>query len=107
MLDKDYPLPPRPEFFDWLWRSEPTVRVVASMFVVAVAWPWLTFLTLMIFRLSMRRARVRSIHVLRCVIYSFDSVLWLGALMILLPLTAALSGPWAPNSMSIRGAAMV
>jgi hypothetical protein len=43
-----------------------------------LAWPWLTFVTLLLFRFSMRRARIRPVHVLRCVLYSFDAVLWAG-----------------------------
>jgi hypothetical protein len=33
----------------------------------------MTFLSLLIFRASMRRARVRPVHVLRCVIYCADA----------------------------------
>jgi hypothetical protein len=35
--------------------------------------PWLTLATLMIFRASMRRAKVKASHVLRCSIYSCDA----------------------------------
>jgi hypothetical protein len=38
----------------------------------ALLWPWMTFASLLVFRASMRRARVRPVHVLRCVIYSAD-----------------------------------
>ncbi len=38
-------------------------------------WPIATFLTLQVFRQSMGRARVKSVHVLRCVLYSSDAVL--------------------------------
>ena len=48
--------------------------------VAFLSWPWLTYLALMIFRISMRLARIRSIHVLRCVIYNADVALW-GALL--------------------------
>jgi hypothetical protein len=51
---------------------------VAALTAVVVLWPWFTFFVLMIFRISMRRARVRSIHVLRCVLYCFDVTLWVG-----------------------------
>jgi hypothetical protein len=40
--------------------------------------PWLTILTLSLFYISMQRARIRNVHVRRCVLYSFDVVLWLG-----------------------------
>ena len=46
-------------------------------------WPWLTFLSLMVFRISMRRARVKSVHVLRCVLYSADGVIWAGMALVL------------------------
>ena len=37
-----------------------------------LAWPWLTFAVLQVFAVSMRRARVRRWHVLRCVLYACD-----------------------------------
>ncbi len=45
--------------------------------IIWIAWPWVTLAGLMIFQASMRRARVRPIHVLRCVIYAADvAVYW-------------------------------
>jgi hypothetical protein len=41
-----------------------------------VTWPWLTAAVLMIFRVSMRRAKVNADHVLRGVLYSGDAFLW-------------------------------
>jgi len=52
--------------------------------VVPFAWPWLTFVVLMVFDASMRHARVDRMHVLRCVLYSFDVVLWFGLGQVLL-----------------------
>jgi hypothetical protein len=101
-LDRLYPLPPRSAFFHWLWQTEPTLRIVVMLFAVALASPILTFTTLMIFRISMRRARVRSVHVLRCVIYSFDSILWAGAILVAaIPLAALLLGWGQPASVFV------
>lgn len=95
-LDKYHPMPPSAAFFKdlsgylglgptgnaWVFagipRSAPidlTVIMVVSL--LAVSWPWLTFLTLMIFQTSMARARVRVVHVLRCVVYGSDLVFWM------------------------------
>lgn len=76
-----------------------------SLLVLAAAtmllWPWATFLTLMIFRYSLRLARIRSIHVLRVAIYASDAAMVLLTLTILLfpshqylvgPFSATLSG---------------
>ena len=41
--------------------------------LIYAAWPWLTLATLMIFRASMRRAKVKTVHVLRCALYSCDA----------------------------------
>ena len=73
----------------------PTPRVVARAYrstnirwshihtVFAVlAWPWLTFASLMIFQWSMRRAKVKQGHVARCVVYSFDWGFWLVPLVL-------------------------
>ena len=43
---------------------------------MAAVWPWATIGALMIFRISMSRAKLRPVHVRRCVLYSFDAVMW-------------------------------
>jgi hypothetical protein len=45
-----------------------------GVLVTLLAWPWVTFAVLMILRRSMRLADIRVVHVLRCVIYSFDCI---------------------------------
>jgi hypothetical protein len=52
--------------------------------IPALAWPWLTLLCLMIFRWSMRRAKVRHLHVLRCVLYSSDILFWYALLLLVM-----------------------
>jgi hypothetical protein len=42
--------------------------------VLALVWPLATFAALMIFRWSMRRARINTTHVVRCVVYSYDTL---------------------------------
>ena len=56
-----------------------TARTLTLLGALWLLWPWATFAVLMIFQASMRRARVRSIHVLRCVLYTADTALWAGA----------------------------
>ncbi len=56
-----------------------------SLFLPAIfvlAWPWLTMFALLLFPISMNRARVRRIHVLRCLCYSADISFWLGLVII-------------------------
>lgn len=75
-FDQVYPLPPDSRFYD-IARGEEG-QWAAYLTGVWLAWPWLTFVTLLLFRFSMRRARIKPVHVLRCVLYSFDAVLWFG-----------------------------
>src|SRR5688572_13659791 len=74
-LNQSYPLPPPPQFFSQYFS---TMRgSLAAAVVIAplyTAWPWLTFLALNVFQISMLRARVNASHVLRCVIYTFDAI---------------------------------
>jgi hypothetical protein len=75
-VDAGFPRnPPARFYFDPGWDGSGALNDVA---VAVLAWPWLTFVTLLLFRFSMRRARIRPAHVLRCVLYSFDAVLWAG-----------------------------
>jgi hypothetical protein len=46
--------------------------------LIWAAYPLLNFLTLLVFVQSMRQAKVRAAHVLRCAIYSGDIILWYG-----------------------------
>jgi hypothetical protein len=50
---------------------------------IVVGWPVLTFLSLMIFRVSLLNARVSPAQVLRCTVYSGDAVAWLLPLLLI------------------------
>ena len=74
----------------WQW---PTLRYIVDRAdlsslvlipILYVLWPWLTLATMVIFRISMRRARIKPVHMLRCMVYSFDAGLWGGLLAVLL-----------------------
>jgi len=69
---------PHPDFLMQLVRAR---LLDATLFAAALwlPWPWLTLAGLMVFQISMRRARVRPIHVLRCVVYAGDVSLWAAA----------------------------
>jgi hypothetical protein len=57
-------------------------------------WPWLTLAILMLFRVSMRRKRIKAAHVLRCVVYSGTPLLVLG----LLGISATVAEGLAPGT---------
>jgi hypothetical protein len=73
--DASTPRWPHPWFRRWVAHSY-LVREIAIGTIAWLAWPWVTLAGLMIFQASMRRARVRPIHVLRCVFYAGDVALW-------------------------------
>ena len=82
-LDRFFPLFPNPRLLWLSWQSPYTARQLLTA-MVFVAWPWLTFAALMVFQVSMRRAKVRTIHVLRCVLYSADLSIWPALILIAL-----------------------
>jgi hypothetical protein len=87
-VDKTFPPPGTARYFRYVFRMFFQHRVGQDLdaFVILFAWPWLTLATLMIFRASMRQARVKTVHVLRCALYCGDASLWLGLLaMFLVP----------------------
>jgi len=55
-----------------LYRLDELADTAFPCVIVCLIWPWLTLASLLIFRTTMRRARIKSGHVLRCVIYSSD-----------------------------------
>jgi len=61
---------------------------------ILLVWPWATLAVLMVFRASMRRAKVNSVHVLRAALYSCDATLGMG----LLALTVI---PWLDHSLDL------
>jgi hypothetical protein len=75
-----------PDSFYYAPSHWPTLRWMLHVPLVYAAWPWLTFVTLMIFRASMKRAKVKAAHVLRCTLYSCD------AGVLLVPLGGLLGG---------------
>ena len=57
-------------------QSDRLIEDMLAWGAVPLLWTWLTFGSLSIFWLSMRRARVRRIHMLRCVLYGLDPAFW-------------------------------
>jgi hypothetical protein len=55
-----------------------------AAFVVMWTWPWVSLVTLLLFRASMRQAKVSPAHVLRVVVYGCDFGLLLVAVMAVL-----------------------
>jgi hypothetical protein len=84
-LDRNHPLPPSSAFFSQYFSRMDGDVFGAALAVAAIysAWPWLTFLALNVFGISMLRAKVESSHVLRCVAYTFDGVSLLGWVLLL------------------------
>lgn len=73
-------------------------------FLWPLVWPWIVFGVLVSLRLSMRRARVSAFHVLRCVIYGMDLVVWLGlVLLMLMLLMRHLAGEPPMASLAVLG----
>jgi len=78
------PLPNQRQFhwnlFRWQYfgRPRPSDKILLGL----LAWPWLTLLSLMVFRVSMRRARIRPVHVTRCVLYNADVLFWVALLAV-------------------------
>ena len=78
-------MPPEPAFFRGVWSM--TVEddgIELYLLAATLAWPWATLAALMVFQASMRRARVRPGHVLRCAIYAGDVFLWWGPVLVVL-----------------------
>jgi len=64
------------------WRFS-GVRQLLQAMACYLLWAASTLGALLVFRISMRRARIRPDHVARCVVYSFDAVLWTAAAVVI------------------------
>lgn len=70
----------------------PDFAALGAAVFLAIAWPWLVCGVLLIFQASMKRAKVRPVHVLRTTIYSMsDGSLWIGLAMIVTALLPFIS----------------
>lgn len=67
--------PRMPLVLSELWRST-FVRGMVLAGALGALFPWLNYLALRVFGQSMRRARVKPVHVLRCAIYAGDIIIW-------------------------------
>jgi hypothetical protein len=101
------PVPSHRSYLDWdafRWTLKAHGPPFWLCWAACVAWPWLTAAVLMIFRVSMRRAKVNTEHVLRSVLYSGDAFLWpallltaslwVGVVLMAIGLTDEPLGPW-------------
>lgn len=92
MIDASWPPLGSAAFFRHV-RRDHEVRWAGLAALTLLAWPVLTLATLMIFHQSMAAARVRPIHVARCVVYSADVLVWAGlGLLVLLAADVAFNG---------------
>lgn len=77
----------------WAWQRDWILNLTCTQLVFWVAWPWMLLLSLQVFRASMRRAKVHSAHVLRCVVHTFDVGAWVGLLGVLWVIYLLTLGP--------------
>jgi hypothetical protein len=67
-----YPMPAISEWVAWIRSDRYRWRPVVYFAVMSMAWPLVATLSFIVFRDTLRQARIKSIHVLRCAIYSAD-----------------------------------
>ncbi len=99
-LDVHYPVGITWRLVKQAARRTPRVIVPCGVLSLALAWPWLIFSALLVFRVSMRRARVKLVHVLRCALYSCDAFVWIGVILLVCTVLAFLI--WGFRSGVIR-----
>jgi hypothetical protein len=64
--------------------SRELMGVYVPVALMYICWPGVTILVLMIFRQTMRQARIKPDHVVRCAVYSSDAVILMAAPILLL-----------------------
>lgn len=50
------------------------------LFIAWCLWPWATAIVFLLLRATMRSARVKPVHVVRLVVYTFDAGAWVGSI---------------------------
>ena len=76
-----YPGPLQAGFWRDIWHQGSRFSTLCIAWgVIFFLWPWSTFLALLIFRYSLRQAKIRTVHLIRAILYCLD----FGVLMALL-----------------------
>jgi hypothetical protein len=80
----------------WLLRPffyGPVSKTVPYLVVACTLLPFMNYVLLLIFQGTMQRVRVRHHHVLRCIVYSSDVLIWSSSLLcLLLPINLLMHG---------------
>jgi hypothetical protein len=84
LIAQNFPRNTRAELILRPLLRRPFADLLPVCVMAPVAWPLLTFGLLSMFRFSISRARLRAIHIGRCVIYSADVMFWPGLPLALL-----------------------
>lgn len=82
-VEARYPPVTRFAFWSQIWRYQMLQQKVSQLGIVFVLWPMLTLASLMIFRTSMRQAKINTLHVARCVAYSSTALVIVSLLALL------------------------
>jgi hypothetical protein len=80
-LDRYYTAPTLPLVTRNTLRYNRSVLRIVFAHVTMFLWPGLTLAALMIFQFSLRRARLRPVHLARCAVYCGDVMLWANLLL--------------------------
>ena len=97
------------EFLPWTWSFRDFIVVLDfnSYFLNFVVWLGATFGALLVFQSTMRRAKVRTAHVFRCVTYACDAYVWLAIVVVFLHGLTALGLPVLPILLQVIVAIVV
>lgn len=75
-IDQAAPPPTFLNSIGWMFRNDRNLtRHIIPLLGSVLLWPWFTLASLLIFRMSLAQARIKTGHVLRCVIYTQDLIL--------------------------------
>jgi hypothetical protein len=74
-----------------------------NQLALLLGWPFGTFIALMVFQVSMRRANVKTAHVARCVVYSCDVFIWPAIATLLFYAGCSIDKLWHGQSTYVGG----
>jgi len=81
------------DILDWswmYWRRGYAFAEIPPIALPPLLFPWLVFLALLVFQITMRRQRIRTHHMARCALYAYDPAI-LALILLLKPLFVFLS----------------
>src|SRR5262249_48953333 len=77
------PMPGWRQMFQAVWYNSKFIHRVVPLVAMCILWPLIATLSFIVFRDTLRAAKIKSAHVFRCAVYSSDVALLMAVVLVI------------------------